>query len=186
MRREIWHFRRGEVAERCRIKRTASAASFYSEPRGEGGPTLDDAITRKESDLAVSLNEVRAKSSGDSIAAPTAAAVVAHLVQRTSHARETIREGMTQILERADELFTDRDSVAALMGLDSAVPTDRFRGLLLSKLDKVPPEIIAIGLPRRVLERVVFLWAKENAGEPVEQGVDLVKLLVCGNLEPKS
>ena len=63
-RKDIWYFGRGEKAEKRSVKRTASEDYFYSEPQGDGRSTLDDAITRMESDLAALLNEIRAKSPG--------------------------------------------------------------------------------------------------------------------------
>ena len=93
-RREIWHFGRGEAAERRLVKHTASSDFFYSEPRAEGRSTLDDAITRMESDLAASLNEIRSKAPGEAVAAPAAAAIVSHLSQRTAHVRSTFGDGV--------------------------------------------------------------------------------------------
>ena len=179
-RREIWHFGRGDAAERRLIKRTASENFFYSKPQADGRSTLDDAITRMESDLATSLNEVRSKSPGDAIAAPVASAIVFHLAQRTAHVRATFSEGVARLLERAEEMFGERDNVEALMGLDNGLPTDRFRELAMSELAR-SPEIARLGIPLRVLERIAFLVAKENADELVE-----LASAVLDGLRPRS
>ena len=165
-RREIWYFSRSEAAERRLIKRTASEDFFYSKVRADGRLTLDDAITRIESDLAVWLRDIRSKSPGDVIAAKVAAAIVFHLAQRTAHFRAMFSEGMARVLERAEESFAERDSVEALMGTDNVVPTDRFRELATSELAS-NPEVAQFNIPLRVLERIAFLLAKENVAEMV-------------------
>ena len=183
-RKEIWYFGRGEVTEKRSIKRTASEDIFYSEPQADGRPTLDDAITNVESDLAVLLNESRAKNPGDTIASTIAAAIVSHLAQRTAHVRATFSEGVERLLLRLEETFSERGNVEALMGLGSAVPEDRFRELVMSELAE-RPEIAGLGIPHRVLERIAFLFAKENAGELVKQGVEVVNA-VLDLLQPRS
>ncbi len=165
-RREIWYFGRGEAAERCLIKRTASADFFYSEPGAGGSATLDDAITRKESDLAVLLNEVRAASPGDAVASSAATAIVSHLTQRTAHVRAAFSEGVDRMLDRAEQAFSERDDIEALMGLDNGLPDERFRDLVMKELAGMP-EIARRGIPTRVLERTAFLLAKEGSGEMV-------------------
>ena len=183
-RREIWHFGRGQPAERRLIKRTASGDFFYSKTRSDGGPTLDDSITQKESDLATLLNEIRSKSPGSTIESGTSAMIVSHLAQRTAHVRTTFSEGVDRLLVRAQAMFGERDNVEALMGLDGRVPTDRFRDLVMRELIE-RPEFAALGMPHRVLERMAFLVAKENAGELANQGKGLVNAVLYG-LRPQS
>ena len=183
-RKEIWYFGRGEVAEKRSVKRTASEDFFYSEPEVDGRSTLDDAITRVESDLAASLHEIRAKDPGDTIVSTTAAAIVSHLAQRTAHVRATLSEGTVRLLQRVEEIFSERDNVEAFMGLGSAVPDDRFRELVMSELSG-KPEIARLGIPHRVLERIAFLLAKENAGDLVMQGVEAVNT-VLDSVRPRS
>ena len=179
-RREIWYFGHSEVAERQLIKRTASEDFFYSEPRADGSSTLDDAITRKESDLAELLNGVRAASPGDAIASPVAAAIVSHLTQRTAHVRAAFSEGVARMLDRAEETFAKRDNIEALMGLDNGLPNERFRELIMKELAG-RPEIARLGIPTRVLERMAFLIAKESSGEIVASASALL-----GGLRPQS
>ena len=179
-RREIWHFGRGESAERRPIKRTASEDFFYSETGADGSATLDDAITRRESDLAVLLNEVRAASPGDVIASSAAAAIVSHLTQRTAHVRAAFSEGVARLLDRAEEAFSKRDNIEALMGLENGLPNERFRDLVMKEV-VARPEIARLGIPTRVLERTAFLLAKEGSGEMVASASALL-----GGLRPQS
>ena len=179
-RREIWHFGRGESAERRPIKRTASEDFFYSETGADGSATLDDAITRRESDLAVLLNEVRAASPGDVIASSAAAAIVSHLTQRTAHVRAAFSEGVARLLDRAEEAFSKCDNIEALMGLENGLPNERFRDLVMKEV-AARPEIARLGIPTRVLERTAFLLAKEGSGEMVASASALL-----GGLRPQS
>ena len=183
-RKEIWYFGRGEDAERRSVKRTASGDFFYSEPQADKRPTLDDSITRLESDLAALLREIRTKNPGDTIASPAAAAIVSHLAQRTAHMRVTLGEGVEHLLQRMEETFSERGNVEALMGLDSTVPQDRFRELVIGELAG-RPEIARLGVPHRVLERIAFLFAKENADKLINQSVELLNTVV-GILQPRS
>lgn len=183
-RKDIWYFGRGEEAERRPVKRTASGDHFYSEPHTDERQTLDAAITRVESDLAPLLDRIRSRSPGDTIASPDAAMIVSHLAHRTAHIRATLGEGVVRILQRMEETFSERSDFEALIGLDSAVPEDRFRQLVMSKVSG-RPEIARLGIPPRVLERMAFLLTKENAGQLLNQGVGLVSA-VRGVLEPRS
>lgn len=183
-RKDIWYFGRGEEAEKRSVKRTASEDYFYSEPQADGRSTLDDAITRMESDLAALLNEIRAKSPGDTIASPSAAAIVSHLAQRTAHVRAMFSEGVARLLQRVAEVFPERDNVEAFLGLRSAVPETRFRELVMSELGG-RPEIARLGMPHRVLERIAFFVVKENVGELVKQGVEVVNAVLDG-FQPRS
>ena len=175
-RKEIWYFSRGEAVERRPIKRTGSENSFYSEPTFEEQTTLDDVITRIESDIAASLNEVRRKLPGDVVAPPIAAAIISHLAQRTAHVRTTLSEGVARVLERTEKMFAERELAKGLIGLDDVVPTDRFRELAMSELVKTP-EITSLGIPRRVLERFAFVIAKEKSGELAERASVLLDVL---------
>ena len=178
-RKEIWYFGSGEVAEKRFVKRTASEDFFYSEPKSDGQSTLDDAITRVESDIAASLNEIRAKDPGEAIAPATAALIVSHLAQRTASVRATLGEGVAGLLERVAEILSDRDKVEELVGLGGTVPEDRFRELVMSELTG-KREIARLGLPHRVLERIAFFVAKENADELVEQSVEFAEAILRG------
>ena len=159
-RREVWYFGLDKAPERRPIKRTASGEFFYSEPTFDGRATLDDAITRVESDMAAALNRIRGLPPGSVVAPSIAATIVSHLAQRTAHVRATLSEGVARLLEHAEKTFVEDDAFETLMGLDNGVPTDRFQTVAMDELAK-SPEIARLGLPSRVLERTVFILAKE-------------------------
>ena len=96
-------FGRGESAERRPFKRTASEDFFYSETGADGSATLDNAITRRESDLPAERGQ--GASPGDVIASSATAAIVPHPTQRTAHVRAAFSEGAARLLDRAEEAF---------------------------------------------------------------------------------
>ena len=174
---EIWRFGRGEAPDRRPIKRTGSERYFYSEPASSGQRTLDDAISAFELTLSAQLNDARSKAPGERVEPDVAAGIVTHLATRTAHVRSTMAEAVERLLERTGALFAEPGSVAAMMGLDSDVPTDRFRELVAENL-AARPEIAGLGVPARLLERLVFALLKENWGDFVGQGRNLVAAIV--------
>ena len=181
---EIWLFSRGEAPERRPVKQTGLERYFYSEPASGGERTLDDAITAVETTLSAQLNGVRCKAPGDRVEPDVAAAIVTHLATRTAHVRSTLAEAVERLLERAGALFAEPESVASMMGLDSDVPTDKFRDRVSERLASVP-EIAGLGVPARLLERLAFALLKEHWGEFVGQAGELAAALV-ESVRPRS
>lgn len=174
---EIWRFCRGEAPDRRRVKQTGLERYFYSVPCSSGQQTLDDAITAFELMLSTKLNDVRSKGPGERVAPDVAAAIVTHLATRTAHVRSTLAEGVERLLDRTGKLFAEPESVAAMMGLDGDVPTERFRELVGESLDG-SGEIAGLGVPARLLERMVFALLKENWGDFAGQAGDMVAAMV--------
>ena len=174
---EIWLFGGGEAPERRPVKQTGLERHFYSEPGSGGERTLDDAITVFELTLSAQLNDVRSKGAGDRVEPDVAATIVTHLATRTAHVRSTLAEAVERLLERAGALFAEPESVASMMGLDSDVPTDKFRELVSERLASVP-EIAGLGVPARLLERLAFAILKENWGEFAGQAEEMAAGLV--------
>ena len=174
---EIWRFGREEAPDRQPVKQTGLERYFYSEPPSSGQRTLDDAITAFELRLSTQLNDVRSKAPGERVEPDVAAAIVTHLATRTAHVRSTMAEAVERLLDRTGALFAEPESMAMMMGLDSEVPTDRFRDLVGENLAG-GSEIAGLGVPARLLERLVFALLKENWGEFVGQAGDLVAAMV--------
>ena len=174
---EIWRFGRGEAPDRQPVKQTGRERYFYSGPPSSGQQTLDDAISAFELTLSTQLNDVRSKVPGERVEPDVAAAIVAHLAIRTAHVRWTLAEAVERLLDRTGALFAEPESVAAMMGLDSDVPTDKFRELVAEKLSGLP-EIAGLGVPARLLERLAFALLKENWGDFVGESQKLVAAIV--------
>ena len=164
----IWQFGRGEAPKHRRIKRTGASDDFYSAPLPDGRPTLDDAITKVEQQIASTLRDIRAGHPGDPVDAKDAAAVVSHLATRAAHVRSTFRDAVARLLERAEDLFADPTNVEAILGLDADTPNRLMRGAMAKELAR-EPEIERTGFPKDVLERVGFMLLQERRGDAAGQ-----------------
>ena len=160
-RHQIWCFERDKEPERRAIKRTGTQNYFYSEPSTDGHPTLDDQISEAESKLALDLQSIRSAKIGDAIDSHAVAGIIAHLAPRTAHIRDSAKQGIVQILDRAVNVFTDPKNLQAIVGLDRRTPNNQFREYVLRDLIS-RPEVATLTLPPRVLERIAFYYAKEN------------------------
>ena len=176
-RNQIWYFERNEMPEKKRIKRTGSEAHFYSRPTLDGQPTLDDAITASESDLALCLDAIRSQAAGDPVDPNTAAAVILHLAPRTAHVRNTLQRGVAKLIDGVATALADSDNVRAIVGLDGDQPTDRFRDLILSDLVE-RPEVARANIPTHVLERMAFCVARENFSDIARETLPAVRSLL--------
>ena len=173
-RREVWYFERDKQPEKRAIKRTGSQDHFYADPTNEAVSTLDDEITKIEGTLSQILRSIRSAPIGGSVNPCDAASIVAHLAPRTAHIRNSLKHGMSQLLDHAKALFADADNLQALAGLDQTAPNDRFREHVFSGLLE-RPEITGFNFPTHVIERVVFYLAKENAPEFLETSLPLLQ-----------
>ena len=163
-RHQIWCFARGTRPDKRTIKRTGSQDHFYSLPAAAGSRTLDDEITSVENRLSSVLHTIRSIPIGNSVDSHDAAAIIAHLAPRTAHIRNSLKHGLTQILDHATALFNEPNNLQALVGLDQSTPNDQFRKHVFDDLIN-RPELAGLNLPTHVLERVAFYFAKENASE---------------------
>ena len=173
----IWRFGLGEDPEYRRIKRTGASDYFYSAPSRDGRPTLDDAITAVEQQMASTLNGIRSGSPGDPVDAEAAAAVVSHLATRTAHVRSTFGDGVARLLGRAEDLFAEPANVEAMVGLDDDAPNRLVREAMAKELAHWP-EIGRTGIPKNVLERIGFMLLQESWGDLAEQFGEWVAALV--------
>ena len=164
----IWRFGVGEDPKVRRIKRTGASDHFYSAPSQDGRPTLDDAITAVEQQMASTLNEVRSGSPGDLLDAEAVAAVVAHLANRTAHVRSTFGDGVARLLERAEDLFAEPANIEAMVGLDDDTPNRLVREAIAKELARWPA-IRRTGIPTNVLERIGFMLLQERWRDLAEQ-----------------
>lgn len=178
-RNQIWYFERGSLAQERAIKRTGSQSHFYSGAAETGNSTLDDEITKAESQLSSVLRTIRSVPTGDTVDPASAAAIIAHLAPRTAHLRDSLKHGLAQVVDRAAASFTDPGNVRASVGLDQPIPNDRFREHVLSDLNDLP-ELSGLNLPDHVLERVAFYISKENADEFLDNFTSLFCLVLNG------
>jgi len=143
------------------IKNTASEPYFYSQPSDDGSPTLDDKITETESDLATTIQGMWAMPGHTAVDSTIASNLVMSLAPRSGHIRSAIASGVKQIVTTAIDLFSNRDAVEQMMGLDQDQPNPVFNEKLGSALAD-EPLFNAIGLPQPIMERLGFYLAKES------------------------
>ena len=160
---EIWRFALDEPPERRRIKKTGSEEYFYSQPSRDGESTLDDAITAVELKVSRYLRDMRSKSPGERVDPCVAAAIVAHLAGRTAHVRSTLEDMLVRMCKGSEAMFAEAENIEKLIGLDANVPNGRFRKHVVGELAD-NPDITRLGVPQRVLEKIVFVLAKEARG----------------------
>lgn len=182
---KIWYFRRNELPEQKAIKRTGSDRYFYSEPSIDGSPTLDDAITKLESQLSQILNGIRSVDIGETVQSAAAAMVVDHLTPRTAHVRATMEHALSHLMNGVANLFSDVEDAQKLVGLDLDHPTDRFRGYIFQPVVE-QLEIADIHIPMHVLERFIFYFIKENFSDITKKTLPLVSPLMGGFLSTSS
>ena len=167
-RKQIWCFERDSLPVKQPIKRTASRSNFYSRPTGDGLPTLDDAITDSESDLALTLDSIRSKSVGESVDSNTAADIIQHLALRTAHVRDTMQHGLTRLFDLVVDQYGSSDNLERLLGLNAQQPTDHFRETIFRELVQ-RPEIVGANLSKQTLERFAFCIARESVSDIVQE-----------------
>ena len=164
--RRVWYFGRGQPPRMRAVRKTASEDFFYSGPVQGGEPSLDAAISGRESDdLSKCFNAVRSMAPGESVGATDAALLAAHLTQRTFHVRSTLTDGATGILEKWRQAFDLGDgAVDSLMGLGGTEPTDEFQDLVMKRITNLPEFAAGLSfLTQRTRSRVVYLMAKEQS-----------------------
>lgn len=174
---KVWYFKRNESPVQKAIKRTGSAKYFYSEPSSDGTPTLDDAITKLESQLSQILNLIRSLSIGETVLPTVAAKVLDHLTPRTAHVRETIEYALCHLTNGITNLFADAENIQKLVGLDLDYPTERFREYIFKPLiEQLGSNDIPIQM--HVFERFIFSFVKENFSSITRETLPLTSPLM--------
>lgn len=159
--KDIWTYKADTGADRGSISSTAAEDYFYSFPSEDGSETLDDKIGVPE-DLAAKFHfKLRSEPLGAVADADKAATLVAHLAPRSSHLRSSVAFGVYQLVTGARDLFTGPGNLERMMGLDKDEPNALFSERFREGIEK-SPEIVALGLPMSVLERMAFYLAREQ------------------------
>jgi hypothetical protein len=162
------------------IENVAAQRHYYSRPSGDGSKTLDDYITDYENRLGLLLRELRALPVGSTAHANAAAEVTAHLAPRSNHVRGIFVHGMTTLAEGANRAFLDPGNVARLIGLDDETPSDRFKEMIGGVLQNLPQRqmLDQMILPTHVLERILFIAAREGFGDFFAQQAPSIQALL--------
>lgn len=159
---EIWVYT-SEGATLQRISKTAAEDHFYGKTKeGDGAPSLDDKITRYESErLGALINRLRNADVSQIVDPNDAAEVISHLAPRSSHFRDVLTMGMDTVIDTASEIFSNVDLATSLIGLSGAKLSEFFSEQLRPELSQV---VAATGtsIPISVMERMAFVHSREN------------------------
>lgn len=157
----IWVFTRNGEAACASISGTASEDHFY-------GSALDAKLKVPENALGAQVALLRKQPVGATVDPGFAAELIGHLAPRAGHLRATMATGLKRVATAAKHLFTDPESLTAMLGLDQDAPNPQFLRKASDALAN-HAEIQALGMPQPILERMAFYIAREqieiNAGE---------------------
>lgn len=157
----VWVFPKDGPIRPQRITEVGKQRHFNSPPSVDGKPTVDEAITALESDLAGKVARLRQQALDEPVNAQVAAELVAHFTVRTAHLRDSLGEGMREIAAVSYGVFDSEANVRRLVGLDAAHMNDRFAEKLLPALEE-EPKFKQLGIPLPAIARMAFILGREN------------------------
>lgn len=160
----------------------AAKRDFYSEP--SAGTTLDDKITDFEQTLGPILDGLREHPLGAPVEPNIAAEFVSHLTIRPAHLRDSFASATSDLLDKAEERFTNVDWLREQLGLDEDKPS----GIVLDEFEKLyetyRPQLLAIGITKEDFVERLFPIAKLLFVQNAPQGIAELQS-VLGALQPK-
>lgn len=116
----VWQYRRTADAPLLSpIRNVAAQRDFYGSPNLDGTPSLDDAITVYEAEIDRQTKFLRLQPDGPIQDSRTVATLVAHLIVRSRHVRETMKGFVGQAIESLRSIITDSENLRRWLGLDA-------------------------------------------------------------------
>lgn len=116
-------YKRGVPPYKSSTEGVAAQRDFYSPPGDGETDTLDDVITKFESEFFNPfLDRVRAAPDGEWIDADAAATAVVHLTFRAAHLRGSFAQFSQRVVANLDKLMSDQCQVRDFMEIDSNEP----------------------------------------------------------------
>ena len=155
-----WEYRAGVAAEQKRLKKLAAGRHFYSEPRADGGNTLDDDMTGYEDGLARRIHALRKSPPGPLLDAALAAEIITHLSTRNYNVRASLADGVKLMTSKLFGLAGEENRALSWLGLDGAEPSQRFKEKMRQILEE--PGFPKTDLPEAVVTRLAFGLGREN------------------------
>ncbi|MCI1301291.1 hypothetical protein [Acetobacter sp.] len=166
-----WLHRTGRPARLVSIKDVGTEDWFYSRKGTPGELTLDDAITAFEQDLGKDVAILRRTPPGTSIKPDLAARITVHLVMRTAHLRQTIEQGVNDITNEIESVFTDPTRLGAMMGIDRPM----LAPAVTDSIRRAAQELVPVGFPAPLSERLLSFFMREYGDELAAQAVATLK-----------
>ncbi|MBD1866744.1 hypothetical protein H6F95_05370 [Cyanobacteria bacterium FACHB-471] len=112
--KEVWIFKPGCAPCETLIKKAAAEDFFYSEPSVDGLETLDDRITKYESNhFGHLLFSLRKQDIGAVVDPTQAAEIITHLTCRNAYIRDFVSVGADEVITGLDEFVSNQQSLQA-------------------------------------------------------------------------
>lgn len=162
-----WLHRPGTAARLVGIRDVGVEDWFYSRKATDGQPTLDDAITDYERDLAKNMRTLRDAALGAGIDAELAAETVVHFVLRAVHLRRIMSSGIISATDEIAALFTDPSRLGAMLGFTGPVLSLAVTDAIADNAAKLVPA----GLPSALTERLMAFLVREAGDRLVAQAI---------------
>ena len=170
----LWLFRRGKSSG-IKVPRNRAAAQeyFYSRPATDGQPTLDDLVTEYEGDIRTIVDEIRLLKTGQIINSEDISRVVAHLMVRSSHAREMVHKAIISTKDSLQQ-FLISEPEKSLLKLPRDVPPERLYKIFSEELTK--HEITTLtGVTEKTIIDLLYLMLRERGSEVLCETIPLVE-----------
>jgi hypothetical protein len=164
-----WLHRRGVGAKLVGIRDIGVEDWFYSRESLDGTRTLDDAIRDLESDLGPSIRALRASAPRSPVDAAEAARTVVHLVMRTDHLRRIMSAGITGVTREIAAAFTNPARLGEMLGRSRPA----FASSVVGAIRDSVGELLAVGVPADLSERLIAFAVREHADRIVARSVTL-------------
>jgi hypothetical protein len=165
-----WLHRPGAAARLVGIRDVGVEDWFYSRKSTDGTPTLDDAITDYERDLAKNVRTLRDAAPGTGIDAALAAETVVHFVLRAAHLRRIMSSGITSATDEIAALFTDPARLGTMLGLNGPALSSAVTDVIADSAAKLVPA----GFPSALTERLMAFLVREVGDQLVAQAVAML------------
>ncbi len=137
---------------------------FYSELSDSGDPTLDDEITEYEPHIANLVKGLRGLPHGAQADPHQVGDVLGHLAIRSAHLRGSMSGAFSQVLDGVQDFFSSDDQIASLLGAnEDEIPAPVVDGFS-HQLNQFP-YIRSLGIPDRVLTRLIWMCLQERQQE---------------------
>ena len=143
-RAKTWKYLRYNSPKQAnRIQGIGALKDFYSRPSFDGSDTLDDAITRIENRLAISVRQFRDDSVTQSIDPEKAARLAHHLGVRTDAFRQTFWSGITATIASFANMFSQTDMLNSLLSAQTEKVETEIGQQILKAILSNPQELNA-------------------------------------------
>ena len=130
---------------------------FYSRKSSDGSPTLDDAITDYERDLASSIRALREAMPGTVIDPHQAAETAVHLVLRAAHLRNLMSSGVSRLADELALMFTNPARLGNMVGLGRPVLGE----VIIQGIRDTAAQSVPAGVPAAFAERLMTFMLRE-------------------------